>query len=688
MNAPLPPDEQQRLAALHACAVLDTAPEGAFDDITRLAAEILQTPISLVSLVDESRQWFKSRHGLTLDQTPRAYSFCAHAILEPDEVFEVEDARRDPRFADNPMVTGEPHIRFYAGVALTTSDGRALGTLNVIDARPRRLDEREKDILSILGRQVVAQLELRRKAYELRNEAQERLRSEAAIRREYEQALGQLREAKAFSDRVTEVLPSVLYVYDLAQRRSVFVNREVYEALGYRQADVMGDAGDPVVRLMHPQDLAAFESHMARVVQLPDGESEEFTYRMRHADGSWRWFHSRDAVMSRREDGSVSTIVGSATDITEVKLAAEAVQASERRFRALAESSAIGIVEADSRRGVVYVNERAAEMAGRSPAECLADGWIDALHPMDRERITKAWQAVLRDRRSFQDHFRFQHRSGRVVDVLVDGRALVGAAAEGDHYVATIVDVTVLREVEQHRLAREAAEQANRAKSDFLARMSHELRTPLNAILGFAQLMQIDPAVAADARSKQRVDQIRLAGDHLLHLVNEVLDLARVEAGRIELHLQPIPVASIAAQSVRLIEPQAQARGLTLEVDLAAAERATVRADEVRLREVLLNLLSNAVKYNRPGGSIRLIASVDEAEVTLRVEDAGPGLTPEQLANLFQPFNRLGAERTQVEGSGLGLAISKRLAEAMGARLQAASVPGQGSSFTLALPRA
>lgn len=267
-----------------------------------LAAEYLRAPISLVSLVDETRQWFKSRHGIELEHTPREFSFCAHAILAPGDVFEVRDAQQDLRFSDNPLVTGKPGVRFYAGVSLVTHDGRALGTLNVIDVQPRRLDARQKDVLVTLGRQVTAQLELRRQGHELREQVEARAHSEAQLRREFEKVIDELRDSKAFTEHVTQIMPGVLYVYDFTERRNVFVNREVVDALGYSRADLMGASDDPVMRFMHPDDQAMFGQHMRQVQALRDEEVAEFTYRMRHADGDWRWFE--------RVEGTERTLLG------------------------------------------------------------------------------------------------------------------------------------------------------------------------------------------------------------------------------------------------------------------------------------------------------------------------------------------------------------------------------------------
>lgn len=167
MKAPLPHDEAQGLQSLRNYNILDTLPETAFDDLTLIAAQNCQTPIALISLVDESRQWFKSRHGIDVEETPREFSFCAFAILQKDTVMEVPDAQADPRFADNPLVTGAPHIRFYAGAPLIARDGQALGTLCVIDTKPLHMDAAQTAVLSALSRNVVTQLELYRLNIEL-----------------------------------------------------------------------------------------------------------------------------------------------------------------------------------------------------------------------------------------------------------------------------------------------------------------------------------------------------------------------------------------------------------------------------------------------------------------------------------------------------------------------------------------
>jgi CheY-like chemotaxis protein len=233
--------------------------------------------------------------------------------------------------------------------------------------------------------------------------------------------------------------------------------------------------------------------------------------------------------------------------------------------------------------------------------------------------------------------------------------------------------------------SRETAERANRAKSEFLSRMSHELRTPMNSILGFAQVLS-RKELPQDQR--KAVDHILKAGRHLLSLINEVLDISRIEANRQQLSLEPVRVLAVVQETLSLIRPLAAQRGCAIEEEVGIGEDWHVEADRQRLAQVLLNLLSNAAKYNRPRGTIGVTGEVMEGRVRIHVWDTGPGVPAEKLEQLFVPFERLGAEQSDVEGTGLGLALSRRLVEAMGGELRVRSTVGAGSTFTIELPAA
>jgi PAS domain S-box-containing protein len=246
----------------------------------------------------------------------------------------------------------------------------------------------------------------------------------------------------------------------------------------------------------------------------------------------------------------------------------------------------------------------------------------------------------------------------------------------------------LLEQSEELERQRARAEEASRAKSAFLAVTSHELRTPLNAIGGYVQLLEMEihgPVTDAQREALGRIDRSQR---HLLRLINDVLNLARIEAGRVEYHLEDLSLADVVASVTPMVEPQMASRGLAFEVRLPAGD--VVRADREKVQQIVLNLLGNAVKFTPEGGRVVVDAEGRAGapeHAFLRVTDTGPGIPAEMLESIFQPFVQVGQGPARAEGSGLGLAISRDLARGMGGDLRARSVPGQGSTFTLALPR-
>ncbi len=234
------------------------------------------------------------------------------------------------------------------------------------------------------------------------------------------------------------------------------------------------------------------------------------------------------------------------------------------------------------------------------------------------------------------------------------------------------------------RRSKEEAEKANRAKSEFLSRMSHELRTPLNAILGFAQLLEMSPL---DRDKREAVGQILKAGQHLLGLINEVLEISRIEAGRLSLSPEPVLISAAIQETLDLLTPMAVRRNIMLRDEVGKDRRRHVVADQQRLKQVLLNLISNAIKYNSDDGTVTIAAEeIDGNRLRVKVRDTGPGVKVENQAKLFIPFERLGAEQTGVEGTGLGLALSKRLLEMMGGSIGVQNNPDRGATFWMELP--
>jgi signal transduction histidine kinase len=283
--------------------------------------------------------------------------------------------------------------------------------------------------------------------------------------------------------------------------------------------------------------------------------------------------------------------------------------------------------------------------------------------------------------------------------VMVTGYPQVDETGQMSRVIALFVDITAQRKADELLVAKEAAEAASQAKSLFLSRVSHELRTPLNAINGFSELMLLDPQTAG--ATKDKVRHIFEAGRHLLVLINQIMDLSRIEAGALHTVLQPLDAWAVVHECVVLCGPMAQAHGVDLTESQAAVVEAEqmgvqVMADPTHVRQIAMNLLSNAIKYNRRGGLIRVgldshsaaESGVDFGRVGLCVQDTGIGLSDADLRDLFQPFNRLGASHGAIEGHGLGLSISRQLARAMGGDITVRSTPGEGSAFTLWLKRA
>ncbi|HSW03374.1 CHASE domain-containing protein [Aquabacterium sp.] len=367
----------------------------------------------------------------------------------------------------------------------------------------------------------------------------------------------------------------------------------------------------------------------------------------------------------------------------------QALRESEQRLRNILDHAPIGILYADLQGRVREANPKFRDMLGYA-ADALAGKSIAELTPEeDRADDAELLVQLLRGEAApLRRRKRLERRDGQPVWVQMILSVLRDASGQPQRLVAVVEDITEhLRLLEAER-GRDLAESANRAKSEFLSRMSHELRTPLNAMLGFAQLLELDRQPALAGHQREWTAQIQHAGWHLLEMINDILDLSRIESGMIRLDTVAIDAAPLLRSCIAMVQPSAAQRGIQVREHIEPGTRA-VMADPTRLKQVLTNLLSNAVKYNVDQGRVDVeVQAGASGMVEVRVTDSGLGLSETQMAELFQPFNRLGREHSQIEGTGIGLVISRRLAELMGGGLQAHSQEGQGSTFVLSLPAA
>jgi PAS domain S-box-containing protein len=441
-------------------------------------------------------------------------------------------------------------------------------------------------------------------------------------------------------------------------------------------------------RIHTEADLPFSEAtHPVRQVLTGGSPVRDRALQLHRPDGSTRTMMLTARALRGAGSPAASCLV-SFRDVTDQRAAAQALAAAEERWKFALEGAGAGVWDYDEDSRKAFYSKGWKEMLGHVDAEIGSSlkEWSDRIHPDDRAAVLAAIAEYRRGARpSYQTEHRLRHRDGRWIWVLDRGK-IVERHADGRprRVVGIHTDITRLKQAEQALLDKQAAELANRAKSEFLSRMSHEMRTPLNAVIGFTQLLKLQPD-GGPAKVVEYADHVLRASEHLLGLVNEVLDLQRVEEGRTELQPQAVELAPFLESTLDLMRPAAQREGIALTNQVPAG--CWVHADARSLRQVLMNMVSNAVKYNRNGGwvVISLLPS-PPGRCVIAIEDTGSGLSDEQLARLFQPFERLGHETSAIEGSGLGLVITRSLIELMGGSVSLTSVPGAGTLARIDLP--
>nr|WP_289072601.1 ATP-binding protein [uncultured Halomonas sp.] len=711
-----PENETQRLTALHALSILDTPADDAFERLTQLARDLFDVPMALVSLVDEERQWFKSHPGLPICETSREVSFCAHAIAA-DTPLVIEDAQSDPRFADNPLVTGKPHLRFYAGHPLRPSDSLAVGTLCLISDRPRAFSTRDRQLLASLAGQVDELLRQHQMRHTL-----------SQTKRRYE---------ALFNESATGIVR-----IDLAGN-VLSINPFALTMLGYTRAEVLGRN----VSMLTPAAIRA--EHDQFIARFLAGSDPNVIGRGREVEALHKEGHLVPVHLAvnaiHNEQNDVVEFLGILTNLSDVYDANHRMHKEQRLLKVLhqgitdyqalmsgeqlwtflmealreltdSDYALIGEVMPTSTTNTLKIHaitDLSWSDESRHLMEQLRSGDMMLTNPNSLlGRVFAHGDVVITD-----DVYRHAKRGGfppghpRIDNYLgapiFSGDKLIGMFAIANsqqtlshsllHWLQPFTDTCALlinlyrqlAEREQATMdlaaARDQAEQANRAKSEFLSSMSHELRTPLNAIIGFAQLLGKGRREPLSDKQKRQVGQIQKSGQHLLSLINEVLDLAKIESGHMALSIEPIAIESVIEDACSTLEANIEAAGLVLQREPLPAPW-WVAADYTRTKQVLLNLLSNAIKYNRPQGSIRIAVDQRGNDVCVRVTDAGHGIAPERQHELFEPFNRLDAEHGTIEGTGIGLAITRELVERMQGQIGVTSAPGQGATFWFTLP--
>lgn len=353
-------------------------------------------------------------------------------------------------------------------------------------------------------------------------------------------------------------------------------------------------------------------------------------------------------------------------------------------LRIISLGPAVIYVADESTYGPVFLSPNTERELGYKPEEIIGDPdfWVSRIHPDDKERVFSELGALYETGHHVHE-YRFLHKDGKYHWMHDELTLIRDEAGKPIEIIGYWQDIDDRKTVEEALIkAKEEAEQANEAKSQFLSRMTHELRTPLNAVLGFAQLLELDDDNPLSAMQKESVEQIMKGGWHLLDLVNDLLDLSSIESGKVELHSESVDLVDRIQDSIDVMQPLAQRRKITINSIVDECGCQYIQADPIRLKQVLLNLLSNAVKYNKQGGSITLSCEKTGADkVRVNIIDTGSGIPEEDIPTLFEPFSRLYLKTYAMQGTGIGLTIAKRLIELMEGRIGVTSELGKGSTF-------
>ncbi len=492
--------------------------------------------------------------------------------------------------------------------------------------------------------------------------------------------------AQAFAlriDRVTNAAGVGIWSVD-TETHAIEWNEQMYRLYGLARDEPPPHHDRWLNELVCPEDREIARNHRPVVGTGPQGLHAEF--RIVRPNGAVRWV----ASWSRREVlGGRELAFGVNLDITSLQRAQTELHQMQERTRLATESAGIGTWERDLRTGLAKWDAQMYRLRGLpvGPETPPDDMRYAAYHPDDMALINRNKVRAGLDGDNYENEFRVVFPDGSIRWLATRGLVKRDALGQLDRLLGVTWDITERRRAEQALREKAAAEQSSHAKSQFLARMSHELRTPLNAVLGFTQLLGNDPGDLLSGRQRLRVDRIHSAGLHLLALIDDVLDLATVESDALPLGAEAVSLQASLDDVLQWTQLQAAQAQVTVHAQNMAG---WVRADPRRVRQILSNLLSNAIKYNRPQGQVWVSSAASQHEGrpawTISVRDSGRGLSAEQRAQLFQPFNRLGAERGTIQGTGIGLAIVRHLVRLMGGDVSVSSEPGQGSEFRVTLP--
>ena len=648
MIAELPDNEILRLQALHDLAILDTPREQSFDDIAQVAMHLCDVPIAVVSLVDTDRQWFKSCIGLDGSETPRGVAFCAHAILAPSDILIVEDATKDRRFSDNPLVTGAPYIRFYAGVPLVTEDHMALGTLCVVDYKPRVLSSAQLNSLRALSRQVMQLLKLK------------------SINKSIQEYSSRVKGSEDLLRSLLSNFPGAAYRRENNLSRTMhYLSDAVEQLTGYPPTTFMREGALSFNDLTHPNDLDRV--HATVQAALARKHSFDLEYRIKRTDGQWRSVQEIGRGVFDAK-GDLQFIDGFIWDIQARIDSVYEKRVMTNKLSQLFEMAPIGIIQVKESGTVLDANPEFRKMIGYSKAELSTLNILDFMPEIEWADVKTAMDQVIGSERFGPLEKNYRHKNGELISVEISGSLINLLEGDEQCWWTLVKDIREQKRVEQ-------------MKSEFISTVSHELRTPLTSISGALSLITHNMLGAIPDKAQAMLEIAYKNSQRLSLLINDLLDMEKLIAGKMVFDMNSKPVYLLVQQS--LLENKMYAEKYSVKFVLHdTSSGAAINIDAFRFQQIMNNFLSNAAKFSPLQSSVDIKITASEGWVRISVQDYGPGIPEEFKSRMFQKFSQAdSSDSRQKNGTGLGLAITKELVERMGGRIGFDSEVGKGSSF-------